>query len=258
MFESTGYLEQALVDVESSVAAALKEAASVTKELKKAKAAAGTGQIKDLRRALESAEVLAGQLADSAGLLRRGFEFDEVSHMNSGAYSSELLETARSQGVSMFEEDERLLCYPSLVKVIPVDAAIEVDRKRDKRLRPSVVIRLLKQAQERGPSFKPEPFLEALASAYDLVVTGQQKGRAAVVRVQDIWSILTLLPGQSREYSKQEFARDLYLLDQSGCSSTRDGRQLSFHASTGTKGAGTLTTVARNGQPQRYWGASFE
>jgi hypothetical protein len=73
-----------------------------------------------------------------------------------------------------------------------------------------------------------------------------------------VWSILTLLPGQAREYTKQEFARDLYLLDQSGVTSTpRSGRQLRWSASTGTKGSGVLTTVARSGQQQRYWGVSF-
>jgi hypothetical protein len=70
--------------------------------------------------------------------------------------------------------------------------------------------------------------------------------------------VLTLLPGQGREYTKQEFARDLYLLDQSGVPLTsRGGHRLRWSASTGTKGAGVLTTVARGGQQQRYWGISF-
>lgn len=258
MTSSDQSLEQALADVESQANSILKQAAAVVRDLKKAKAAAVSGQVRDLRKALESAEAGAAQLAGSAADLRTGYRFDESAHLASGAYSKELLEVAESQDLAMFEEDERLLCYPSLVRVIPADAAIEVDRKRDKRLRPSVVIGLLKLAQERGPRFKPEPFLEALAATYDLVVSSQDKRPKAVVRVLDIWAILTLLPGQSREYSKQEFARDLYLLDQSGCVRTKGGRELHFHASTGTKGAGSLTTVARNGQPQRYWGASFE
>ena len=79
-----------------------------------------------------------------------------------------------------------------------------------------------------------------------------------MVRLVDIWSTLTMLPGQRVQYSKQEFARDLYLLDQSGVTSTaRSLRTLRWSASTGTKGAGTLVTVARNGQQQRYWGVSF-
>ena len=73
----------------------------------------------------------------------------------------------------------------------------------------------------------------------------------------DIYRLLTLLPGQAREYTRPEFARDLYLLDSSGLTETRDGRGLRWHASTGTRGAGVLTTVAKTGQQQRYWGVSF-
>jgi hypothetical protein len=121
-----------------------------------------------------------------------------------------------------------------------------------------VLAGLLAAAQERAPRFKPEPFLDSLRGAYELAVAGAGKRPDAVVRLVDVWSVLTLLPGQSREYSKQEFARDLYLLDQSGVTDTaRSPRQLRWSASTGTKGAGVLTTVARSGQQQRYWGVSF-
>ena len=79
-----------------------------------------------------------------------------------------------------------------------------------------------------------------------------------MVRLIDVWAVLTLLPGQGREYTKQEFARDLYLLDHSGVTvALGGGRRLRWSASTGTKGAGVLTTVARGGQQQRYWGISF-
>ena len=71
--------------------------------------------------------------------------------------------------------------------------------------------------------------------------------------------MLTLLPGQSRDYSKAEFARDLYLLDQSGQNVVgSSGRRLRWAASSGTRGSGVLTTVARSGQQQRYWGIAFE
>jgi hypothetical protein len=80
-----------------------------------------------------------------------------------------------------------------------------------------------------------------------------------VVRLLDVYAVLTLLPGQSRDYTKQEFARDLYLLDQSGAITVgTPGRRLHWAASTGTRQAGVLSTVARTGQQQRYWGIAFE
>jgi hypothetical protein len=121
-----------------------------------------------------------------------------------------------------------------------------------------VLAAALARAQERGPRFKAEQFLDSLRAGYELVVASAGKRADAVVRLIDIWTILTMLPGQRTAYSKQEFARDLYLLDQTGITgTTRSPRILRWSASTGTKGAGTLVTVSRNGQQQRYWGVSF-
>ncbi len=250
--------ESALATAEEQAGATLRAAAAVTRELRKARAAAAGGQTRELRRGLEAAQGLATSLADAVGALRSGFDFDEGEYLASGSYAKELLAMAAARGVDMFEEDERLLCYPSLVRVLPDQAALEIDRRRERRLRPSVVVDLLGAAQRRGPRFRPEPFLDSLRAAYELVIARQGKKADAVVRLVDVWAVLTLLPGQGREYTKQEFARDLYLLDQSGITlAPRGGRRLRWSASTGTKGAGVLTTVARGGQQQRYWGISF-
>ena len=134
---------------------------------------------------------------------------------------------------------------------------IEVDRRRERRLRPSVLIALLAATQQRPPRFRADQFLESVVGGYDLVVARAAKKSDTVARLADIWAVLTLLPGQAREYTRPEFARDLYLLDQSGVRQTRDGRTLRWHASSGTRTGGVLTTVARTGQQQRYWGVSF-
>jgi hypothetical protein len=253
-----GTLEETLAGVEREAEAALKAAGMATTQLRKARAAAKSGQLKDLRKAVAAAEALSAELAASVASLRGAFDLDEQQFFASGEYVKELLAAAEGAGVAMFEEDDRLMCYPSLVRVLPGDASVEVDKVRERRIRPSVLVSLLAAAQERAPRFKPESFLDSLRGAYELAVAGPDKSPDAVVRLVDVWSVLTLLPGQSREYSKQEFARDLYLLDQSGVTSTpRSHRTLRWSASTGTKSTGVLTTVARSGQQQRYWGVSF-
>jgi hypothetical protein len=250
--------EDALTATEHAVEGALKAAAAATRELRKARAGAKTGQVRDLRKALQAAESAAVTLAEGTRAARAGFSFNDQEYLATGGYTKELMAAGADAGVVMYEEDERLLCYPSLVRVVPADAAVEIDRKRERRLRPSVLIGLLAAAQGRSPRFKPEPFLDSLRGAYELVVARDGKKADAVVRVVDVWAVLTLLPGQSRDYTKQEFARDLYLLDQSGVTQTpRSPRQLRWSASTGTKGTGVLVTVARSGQQQRYWGISF-
>lgn len=250
-------LEQALETVERRLDEAAKAAMAATRELRKARAAARVGQLRDLRRLVSAAETAADELATATARAREGFDFEDQSYLASGEYAKELLATAAAAGVAMFEEDERLLCYPSLVRVLPGDAAVEVDRVRDRKVRPSVLVAALAAAQHRTPRFRPGPFLDSLYGAYRLVLAKEGKAAGAVVRLVDVWSVLTLLPGQSRDYTRQEFARDLYLLDQSGEIATRDGARLRWAASTGTRGSGVLTTVARSGQQQRYWGIAF-
>lgn len=252
-------LECALARAEADAEGAGRAAGAVVRELKRARAAAVTGQVRELRRALDGA---AGQLAElqvQVDGARAAYDVDESDLLASGAYAKELLSTAAEAGVAIFEEDEQLLCYPSIVRVLPGDLALEIDRRRVRALRPSVVVAQLGRAQQAGPRFRPEPFLASLLAGYDLVIAQQGKAPGSVVRLLDVYGVLTLLPGQAREYTKPEFTRDLYLLDQTGVSTVGStGRRLRWSASTGTKQAGVLSTVAKSGQRQRYWGVAFE
>ena len=249
--------EAALGTAQDGTEAALRSAGGLTRELRKAKAAAASGQVRELRRALEAAAGITAELSAQVQQVRDGYDIEETTYLASGDYAKELLATASERGVAMFEEDERLLCYPSILRVVPGDSVVEIDRKRERRLRPSALIALLAAAQQRPPKFRAEQFLESLLSGYDLVIARESKKPDAVARLVDIWAVLTLLPGQGKEYTRPEFARDLYLLDQRGNGRAKDGRALRWHASSGTRTAGVLTTVARTGQQQRYWGVSF-
>ena len=69
--------------------------------------------------------------------------------------------------------------------------------------------------------------------------------------------MLTVLPGQSAAYSQQEFARDIYLLDESGVDRTKDGLRMTLPASSGARTSSTLATVMRNGELKIYYGIAF-
>ncbi|MBO0822752.1 MAG: hypothetical protein J2P27_02705 [Actinobacteria bacterium] len=250
-------LEAVLELTEGNAEAALRSAGSLTRELRKAKAAAASGQVRELRRAADAAAILAKDLADAVQQTRTSLAIDESSYLASGDYAKELLARAAERGLPVFEEDDRLFCYPSIIRVLPADSVLEIDRKRERRLRPSFLLELLADRQARPTRFRPEHFLESLAKGYDLVVARGGKKADAVVPLQDIWGVLTLLPGQAKEYTRPEFARDLYQLDQSGVQQTKDGRTIRLHASSGTRSAGVLRTVSRSGQLQLYWGVSF-
>ena len=106
MDDAQGF-EAALGVVESESEGALKAAASVARELKKAKAAAASGQARDLRRALEAAEGLATQLAETVRTLRGDYDFDETAHLASGAYAKELLVAAEAAGLAVADAGRR-------------------------------------------------------------------------------------------------------------------------------------------------------
>ncbi len=252
-----GTLEEALQAVERDADVAIKALGAALKAAKKAKSAAAVGQIRDLQQGMDTAAGLAAEATGAVDDLRAGWRFDVGEWFASGEYAKELLASAAEAGVQAFEADERILCYPAIVQVSAADATVVLDKQKDRRVRPSVVVRHLAALQERPPKFKPEAFIETLAAAYDYVVGAKRLRPGAPAKLVDVHKVLTLLPGAARDYTRQEFARDLYLLDQAGVVDAKDGRRMSLPASALTRGGGVLTTVARSGQTKVYVGLAF-
>jgi hypothetical protein len=255
------HLEVALQQTETDADASLKALSAVTKSLKRFRQLAHDGNLRDMKAALSAVEQTTQALQQQVTMTVQHWDFDETSYFASGAYSRELLETAARLQVAIFEQDERLYCYPSLVRVLASERTILIDRTRERRLRPSTVVEHLRALQEQPPRFRPDAFLEALFGAYRVLAQRHGSGalqRGPVERLTQIYELLTLLPGQSREYSRQEFARDIYLLDRSGSIATRDGLVVSFPASTGTRSpGGVITAITETGQERQYWGIAF-
>ena len=259
--DSSLSLEKALAKTQSDADAALKAAAAVSTAVKRLRAAAQVGNLREMRPSITSAEQAIAALRQQFANTKDGWDFDEDTYFGNGAFARELRETADRLNVRIYEQDDRLYCYPSLVRVLPSDRAVEIDKKRERRLRPSVLIEQLRTLQKRPPRFKPEPFLEALFDAYETIAarggrkSGDMFGQGRVVRLLDIYRLLTLLPGQSREYSRPEFARDIYLLDQSGVTRTRGGHTVSFPGPRTP--ANTIGTVTQEGREKLYFGIAF-
>jgi hypothetical protein len=113
----------------------------------------------------------------------------------------------------------------------------------------------LKEIQARPGKNNPSPFIESLYRAYSYSLATKKGGRGA--SVSEIYRILTLLPAAKKDYSTQEFARDLYLLEERGVNLTSSGAELRFHASTGTKTSNVLRVVDRNGREKLYFAIEF-
>lgn len=250
-------LESALDATERDADATLRSLAAAVRSAKRAKAAAASGQLRELQQALEAAAALAEQAATAAAELHAGWRFDAASYFSSGEYAKELLGSAVDAGLQAFESDDLILSYPAIVQVSAGDATVVIDKKKERRVRPSVLVGQLAALQQRPPKFRPEPFIEALASAYDHVAGLRRLRPGAPARLVDVHRVLTLLPGAAREYTRQEFARDLYLLDQSGVVDVKDGRRMSLPASAMSRSGAVLATVTRSGQTKLYAGIVF-
>lgn len=250
-------LEGALAAVELDADAAIRALSAAIKAAKRVKSAAALGQVRELEQSLANASGLAQEAAGAVAVTEQAWQFDVRGWFDSGEYTRELLAAAAAAGVQAYQSDDRILCYPAIVQVL-ADATISVDKQRDRRVRPSVAVRHLAALQQRPPKFKPEAFIESLAAAYDYVVGAKHLRPGATAKLVDVHRVLTLLPGTARDYTRQEFARDMYLLDQSGVVEVKDGRRMSLPASALTRGTGVLTTVTRGGQSKIYAGISFQ
>ena len=250
-------LEGALDAHEREADALIRTIGSALKEAKKIKAAAASGQLRELRNAMEAVLRSCDQAGVKALEVREGWTFDEQSYFVSGGYAKEVLGLAAVEGVKVYESDDRILSYPAIVQISASDSSVVIDKKRDRSVRPSVLVRTLKALQSKPPKFKAEAFLESLAVAYDLLVAKAAAHDESVQKLTDVYAGFTMLPGSARDYTKQEFARDMYLLDQSGVVTAKDGRLLQLPASALTRGSAGITTVSRSGQEKVYAGISF-
>lgn len=254
-------LEKALAKTESDADAAFKAATTTVSSLKRFRTAARSGDLRELRKTIEAAEQAITALRQQFANAKEGWDFDEDLYLSGRDFLSEILETAAQMGVKVFEQDDRLYCYPFLVRVLPNERAISIDKKRERGLRPSVLVNHLRELQNKPVRFRPELFLESLYSVYKVAVATRSKdlvNTRVVVPLLEIYNLLTMLPGQSKEYSRQEFARDIYLLDQSRVVKTKKGLAVSFPASTGTRStASTITVITQSGHEKKYYGIAF-
>ncbi len=255
-------LEKALVKTEGDADATLKAATAAVGALKKFRAAVRLGNLRDLRKTIEAADKATTACRQQFVNAKEGWDFDEDAYLSSGDFYKELLETARQKGVNIFEQDERLYCYPLLIRLLPGEQSVLVDKAKERRLRPSVLVAHLKELQNKPVRFKAEAFLECLFSAYSQLVSSKAEDLLAggpVIHLSKVYRLLTLLPDQSKEYSLQEFGRDIYLLEEKGITRTKGGRVVRFPAARGTRSGGVKIRVIRqDGGEKLYFGICFD
>ena len=223
--------------------------------------AAKTGSINAVRKAQADLNVALSTLRQEVANAIESWPFQpdaEEAYLREH-FAEELRQVAASHGLDIHEQDDRLIAHPSIVRVLPSNRAIRIDKKQVSTIRPSHLASLLAANQKKPARFNTRSFLESVHSAYRALI-GEQSARSLIgetrgptVPLTKIYEMFTIPPGSSREYSKTDFARDLYRLDIEGPKETRRGEQVYFHSGRQS----TISFVGTDGHIITYHGIEF-
>ncbi len=258
--------EQAFSDTEKAAESARRSAAGLVTRARALERAAKSGNIADIRRAQDRLDEALRALRQEVQNATSSWPFtdEEVEQYLNEQYADELREVAGGIGLNIYERDRNLISYPSIVRMLPRENAVKVDRKKISTIRPSHLAGLLLKNQTRSSGFPSARFLESLYSVYSDIVSGEDssgrlmKATGRVVPLARIYGLITALPGGAREYDRSDFARDLYTLDANGPRRTKRGATVSFPSSTGARRRKDLFTfIGPEGQSAEYYGIRF-
>ncbi len=257
--------EQGFAQTEGSAAAAVKAAQALVKAARNLEKAAKDGNISKMRdaagRLSTSGDAAYQQAANAAAAWP--FDDEKESDYLRSDYEQELIEAGQAEGLRIHVQDDVLVVFPKIVRILPDRRAVRVDRKQVSMIRPSKLVAALRREQERRLPFSSAQFLEALYKAYrqlagEGLFGGGKDLRGTPVLLTKVYDTFTLLPGSRREYSRTDFCRDLYQLDQSGIRQTRSGAAFSLQASSGTRQSQRLSFVGPDGAAVTYYAISFK
>lgn len=256
-------LEAQIETLDQLLAEAEKQGKALLARVRGLRKKAGAGEIASLAGLFDPIPRQAEQFAQSVQAARESVTYDAATALADGAYLAELQAEAKAQDVVLIERDGRLTAFPLLLKLEPRIPGVRIGRKLDRRLRPSVVVRLLRDAQAAS-KFDAGRFLGQLFSGYAyLAPLGQpgwradKRGAGPVVALNDLYALLTVLPAAGAEYSREAFACDLLRLDRAPDTRTRAGHRFALPASTGSKGRDRLTFYDEGGAERVYVGVRF-
>ena len=256
--------EQGFATVEAAAEAAEAAAKKLTASARRLRRAAQEGAIGKIRREgeqLVDALETAGETVTGATASWPFAESEETAYL-SERYADELRDEAAAVGLNVSSRDEALVCSPSIIRLLPADRALKIDGKKRAAIRPSRLAADLHAIQQRmrpKSDAQQQRFLEALYKA-TIVIKGKTSDpmfdATRVVPLAEVYAVFTSLPGTSAQYTKTDFARDIYLLDASPVTTTRSGARVSFTGSV-RRSSRTFSFVDRNGNVIRYYGVQF-
>lgn len=254
-------LEDHLSSLELRVAAAQKAGDALTKALRRLRAALATGHVAEIDKALLAVSERSAAADAATRELPGTFSFDTRGYL-SRRYVAELKEAAEADGLPLVDRDGKLYSFPLFLRIEPDDLAVRVGRKLERRIRPKEMVRLLKAVERKPQRFNPQRFLDLVFAAYQRAVGASWKDEARqgpLVKLTEIYEILTLFPGVAKDYPEEEFARDLLLLDRARDTRTKNGLGFLFAGSSSSRGSiRPIRAYDESGAEHAYYNLRFD
>lgn len=242
---------------------------TVLKSAKKGAAAAARahkmlddGDIGGLTMRLEEAEQELSRAAQGLREFKKQWDNSRIhDYFGSPEYLDELEGCLKEAGVAVYRLDDVLYVYPAIVRIDVKNKTVRIDKKSHATTRPSKLSQMLSDLQNRPSRFRTDRFLSSLFKIYKALASSNlrrsEPWAGKSLYLKDIYNVMSATPGC--DYSEQEFARDIYLLDASGESLEVSGHVASFQASSGTRQSSkTFSTITRDGQKKLYCTIRFD
>ena len=258
--------EQAFSDTERAATATLTSAAKLVSQAKQLQKAAKEGNIADIKRNQASLDAALADLGQTVANSVQSWPFqdEEEAQYLRDEYPDELRRIVSERGLTVLVVDGQLICHPSVVRVLPGEQAVRIDKRRVPRIRPSYLAGELLANQKKVSGYRPGPFLEVLYKVYTDITREESSGRLVpgqpgrVVPLARIYRLITALPDIRRNYTEMDFARDIYQVQSQDVKTTRSGATVTFPTSTGARsGRGVFTFVGPDGQYVSFYGIQF-
>ncbi len=252
-------LSETLDEYKKNINAWVMQSKRETQAVQKLCKAVEMGNLRDLEKLRQAAQA-SGEASSKQAALCQPLEFGVAEYLSpQGGYLLELTGVAEQEGVSLYERDGVLFCYPVLVRLEPEARAVRIDKKLEFNIHPKALTARLKKEQGNEPKTKPEQFIESLFNAYRIIRDGEYQGAGVAVPLKRVYDILTLRPGSDKEYTLLDFTREVYFLDRSGITETKRGFRLALTASTASRErqGDLLKFVTRDGHEKLYAGIKF-
>lgn len=244
-------IEDAFRDHEVEVDGLIKIATKFTGTLKAWKKACQTGHVGARDKAAALATSLAPELAAHVDTATGSWSFDVRQYLEGDHWRTELQDVcATRMGLRVFEEDEKLVSPPVLVRSDPAKTRLIIGKVGWPTLNPSFTAKELKRLNERSATTAAlQQFLNSLYEGAKRV----NKDKDHLTRLRDIYGIFSLAPGWARENSWASFAQQLYALQMSEVRTTKDGRGYKIDGPTGKYTENDVfSVISESGGLERY------